>query len=74
MVTTVGAVLHMLGVWSKTGEPRGRIAVDLREAGVVTVILRRSVRTADSRSATGLTHRTKTASRRFAPRSDGCVN
>jgi hypothetical protein len=64
----------MLVVWRKTGEARGRIGVDPREAGGVTMILRRTVRTADCRLATGLMHRTKTVSARFAPRSDGCVS
>jgi hypothetical protein len=72
--TKLGTELHMLVVWRKTGERRGRIAVDPREAGGATMILRRTVRTADCRSATGLMRPTKTASRRFAPRSDGCVS
>ena len=49
MVTTLGAELHMLVMWRKTGEARGRIGVDPHEAGAVTMILRRTVRTADCR-------------------------
>ena len=74
IVATLGAELHMLVVWRKTGEARGRIGVDPREADAVTVILRRTVRTADCRWATGLMDPTKTASARFGPRSDGCVS
>ena len=66
--------MHMLIVWMKTGEARGRIGVDPREAGAVTTILRRCVRTADCRLATGLMHPTKTVSARFAPRSAGCAS
>lgn len=66
--------MHMLVVWRKTGERRGRIAVDPREADAATMILRRTVRTADCRLATGHMHPTVTASRRFAPKSDGCVS
>ena len=74
IVPTLGTELHMLVVWRKTGEARGRIDVDRREAGAVTMILRRTVRTAACRSATGLMRPTKTVSARFAPRSDGCVS
>lgn len=66
--------MHMLVLWRKTGEARGRIGVDPREAGAVTMILRRTVRTAGCQWATGLMRPTKTVSARFAPRSDGCVS
>ena len=66
--------MHMLVVWRKTGERRGRIGVEPPEAGAATMILRRTVRTADCPLATGLMHPTETASRRFAPRSDGYVS
>ena len=64
--------MHMLVMWRKTGEARGSIGVDPHEAGAVTMILRRTVRTADCRLATGLMHPMETASARFAPKSDGC--